>query len=137
MARAALLYGSILAGVAFALSWLDYSHALRSIGTELYMLCLAIIFTIIGVWAGARLTGRRPAEPFRPNEAAMRYLGISAREAEVLELLAQGHSNKEIARVLGIAPNTVKTHVASLLAKLDASRRTQAIRKARALEILS
>jgi DNA-binding CsgD family transcriptional regulator len=67
----------------------------------------------------------------------MRYLGISARENEVLELLAAGHSNKEIARLLGISPNTVKTHVASLMGKLDATRRTQAIQKARALEILS
>jgi DNA-binding CsgD family transcriptional regulator len=137
MARAAALYGLVLAGVAFALTWLDYRHALRSIGTEIYVLCLAIIFTIIGAWAGARLTGRRPAEPFTPNEKAMRYLGISARESKVLELLAEGHSNKEIARLLGISPNTVKTHVASLLGKLDATRRTQAIQKARALEILS
>ncbi|MGZ8998082.1 MAG: response regulator transcription factor, partial [Allosphingosinicella sp.] len=83
------------------------------------------------------LTARPPAEPFRPNEKAMRYLGISAREGRVLELLAEGHSNKEIARLLGISPNTVKTHVASLFGKLDSTRRTQAIQKARALEILS
>ena len=137
MVRAVILYGLVLAALAFALTWLDFRYALRSIGTELYVLCLAIVFTIIGIWAGARLTPRRSGEKFRRNEEAIRYLGISTRESEVLELLAAGHSNKEIARLLGISPNTVKTHVASLLLKLGSTRRTQAIRKARALEILS
>ena len=137
MARFVLLYGLLLAGLALLLTWLDFRYALRSIDTEIYILSLAVIFTTIGAWAGARLTGRPPSQPFRQNEEAMRYLGISAREARVLELLAEGHSNKEIARLLGISPNTVKTHVASLLAKLDSTRRTQAIQKARSLQILS
>ena len=137
MIRAVLLYGLLLGLVAFLLQWLDYRHAVHSIGTELYILCLAVLFTIIGGWAGAALTRRRRSEPFRQNLEALRYLGISARESEVLALLAEGHSNKQIARLLGISPNTVKTHVASLLAKLDSTRRTQAINKARELEILS
>lgn len=137
MLRAVILSGLALAGVAFALTWLDDRYAMRSIGTQIYVLCLAILFTSIGIWAGARLTPRQKSEPFRRNEEAIRYLGISDRESEVLELLAAGHSNKEIARLLGISPNTVKTHVASLLTKLESTRRTQAIRKARALEILS
>lgn len=137
MLRAVLLYGLLLALVAFALQWLDYRHAVRSLDTEVYILCLALIFTLIGGWAGAALTGRRRVEPFRQNLEALRYLGISARESEVLALLAEGHSNKQIARLLGISPNTVKTHVASLLAKLDSTRRTQAISKARELEIIS
>ena len=137
MARVALLYGLIFAGIALLLTWLDLRHSLRSLSTEIYGLCLAVIFTILGAWAGTRLTSRRPAVPFTPNEKAIRYLGISAREEGVLVLLAEGHSNKEIARLLGISPNTVKTHVASLLSKLDSTRRTQAIQKARSLEILS
>ena len=137
MVRAVVLYGLVLALVAFALQWLDYRHAVRSIGTEVYVLCLAVLFTVIGGWAGAALTRKRVREPFRQNLEAIRYLGISARENEVLGLLAEGHSNKQIARLLGISPNTVKTHVASLLAKLDSTRRTQAISKARELEILS
>ena len=137
MVRAAILYGLVLALVAFGLQWLDYRHAVRSIGTDFYVVCLALLFTLIGAWAGAALTRRSPREPFRQNVEALRYLGISARENEVLALLADGHSNKQIARLLGISPNTVKTHVASLLAKLDSTRRTQAISKARELEILS
>src|SRR5688500_1175158 len=138
MIRTAALYGLALAVLVFALEWLEYRHFMRSIGTELYVVALAVLFTILGAWAGVRLTRqRRSGEPFRRNEEAIRYLGISTRESEVLELLAAGHSNKEIARLLGISPNTVKTHVASLFAKLGSTRRTQAIRKARALEILS
>ena len=137
MARFVLLYGLLLAGLALLLTWLDFRYALRSIDSQIYILSLAVIFTTIGAWAGARLTARPPSQPFRQNEKAMRYLGISAREARVLELLAEGHSNKEIARLLGISPNTVKTHVASLFAKLDSTRRTQAIQKARSLQILS
>ena len=137
MIRAVILYGLALAVLAFALEWLEYRHFVRSIATELYVVALAILFTILGVWAGARLTPRRRREPFRRNEEALRYLGISKRECEILELLAAGHANKEIARLLGISPNTVKTHVASVLGKLEATRRTQAIQKARALEILS
>jgi DNA-binding CsgD family transcriptional regulator len=137
MLRAALIYGLALAVLAFVLEWLDYCHFVRGIGTELYVVALAILFTMLGAWAGARLTARIPREPFRRNEQALRYLGISGRECEVLELLADGHSNKEIARLLGISPNTVKTHVASVFGKLEATRRTQAISKARALEILS
>lgn len=137
MLRAALIYGLVLAVLAFGLEWLEYRHFVRGIGTELYAVALAILFTMLGIWAGARLTPRHPREPFQRNEQALRYLGISSRECEVLELLADGHSNKEIARLLGISPNTVKTHVASVFGKLEATRRTQAISKARALEILS
>jgi DNA-binding CsgD family transcriptional regulator len=137
MIRTAMIYGLVLAALAFLLEWLEYRHFVRSIGTEYYVVALAVLFTILGAWAGARLTQKRPREPFRRNEEAIRYLGISKRECEILELLAAGHANKEIARLLGISPNTVKTHVASLFAKLDSTRRTQAIRKARSLEILS
>jgi ATP/maltotriose-dependent transcriptional regulator MalT len=63
-------------------------------------------------------------------------LGISSRELEVLALLAAGASNKEIARRLEVSPNTVKTHVTKLFAKLEASRRTEAIQRARELGII-
>ena len=63
-------------------------------------------------------------------------LGISGREREVLELLAAGRSNKEIARQLEVSPNTVKTHVARLFEPLQAKRRTDALNKARELGIL-
>ena len=63
-------------------------------------------------------------------------LRISERELEVLRLLADGRSNKEIASNLDVSPNTVKTHVARLFEKLEVRRRTQAILRARELGML-
>jgi ATP/maltotriose-dependent transcriptional regulator MalT len=70
------------------------------------------------------------------NTRVIERLGISARELEVLELLAAGRSNKEIARRLDVSPNTVKTHLANLYEKLEAERRTEAIRRARDLGMI-
>ncbi len=102
---------------------------------EFYIACIAIIFIALGIWVGNRLT-TRPREPYARNEAAIASLGISTREVEVLEMLAAGHANKVIARRLDISPNTVKTHVARLFEKLEVASRTQAIGKARELDIL-
>jgi len=95
-----------------------------------------VIFALLGGWLALRLIPRPAAGAFVANEAAFRQLRISAREREVLALLAKGATNKGIARTLEISPNTVKTHVASLYAKLEASNRTQAVAQARALSIL-
>ena len=136
MLRAAVVYGLALAAFALLLEWIQSRHILRFIDTEFYVGCLAILFTALGLWIGTRLTARRNDGPFNPNNRALIALGISARENEVLGLMAAGHSNKEIARLLEISPNTVKTHVTNVFAKLDANRRTRAIRNARALGIL-
>src|SRR5690606_14776128 len=97
---------------------------------------IAVGFAGPGVWAGARLTPAPRAEPFAVNEAAARALGLTARERAVLDVLAAGQSNKQIARTLGISPNTVKTHVSNLYAKLGVERRTHAVQAARRLDIL-
>jgi ATP/maltotriose-dependent transcriptional regulator MalT len=115
---------------------MDYKHAVRAWSTEIYVLTIAILFAILGVWVGNRLTGRRAIPDFERNSAAITSLGISLREYEVLEMLGDGHSNKVIARQLSISPNTVKTHVARLYEKLEVASRTQAIGKARSLNIL-
>ena len=130
-----LAYGFALAGLAFMLEWLDYKHAAHAWTTEVYVGILAVIFVALGVWVGNRLTAK-PREPYARNEAAITALGISARECEVLDMLAAGHANKVIARRLDISPNTVKTHVARLYEKLEVASRTQAIGKARELQIL-
>lgn len=136
MWRVIVLYGLALAGGAFVLEWLDYKHAVRAWSTELYIAIVAILFIALGMWLGNRLTTRSRGPAFERNIAAIRSLGISDRECEVLDLLASGAANKVIARRLGISPNTVKTHVARLFEKLEAANRTEAIHKARALDIL-
>jgi DNA-binding CsgD family transcriptional regulator len=135
MARLILSYGAALAGLALLVEWLDWRHATRAWSTSAYVLCVALLFAGLGIWLGTRLSPR-PRGPYRRNEAALASLGISPREVEVLDLLAAGHSNKVIARQLDISPNTVKTHLARLFEKLEAQSRTQAIARARALDLV-
>lgn len=130
-----LAYGLALAALAFMLEWLDYKHAVREWSTEFYVTCIAVVFVALGIWVGNRLTAR-PRQSYVRNDAAITSLGISNREIEVLEMLAAGHANKVIARHLDISPNTVKTHVTRLFEKLEVASRTQAIGKARELDIL-
>jgi DNA-binding CsgD family transcriptional regulator len=136
MWRLILAYGFALAALAFVIEWLDYKHATHAWSTEFYVACIAVLCVGLGIWVGNRLTAR-PRISYTRNNAAIASLAISAREIEVLDLLAAGHANKVIARQLDISPNTVKTHIARLFEKLGVTSRTQAIHKARALEILS
>ena len=135
MIRPIILYGAALAVAAFALEWLNYRHAVHRWSAELYIVGIAAICVALGIWVGNRLTAR-PRAPFSRNDAAIAALGLSARECEVLEMLAAGHANKVIARQLAISPNTVKTHVARVYEKLAVASRTQAVQKARTLDIL-
>ena len=136
MKRAVFLYAGAIALAAFALAWVEFSYVTRVFSGEIYVILIALAFTGLGVWAGARLTPSRRSDPFARNEAALRSLGVTAREYEVLERIAAGRANKEIARDLGVSPNTVKTHAARLYEKLEARRRTEAVEKARALGLI-
>jgi len=136
MVRTILIYGALLAAGAFGLQWLEFQFVVRTHTTETYLVLIAIAFMGLGVWVGARLFRRSAVTPFEPNTRVRETLGVSDRELEVLTLLAQGRSNKEIAKQLDVSPNTVKTHVASLFEKLEAKRRTEAISRARELGIL-
>jgi DNA-binding CsgD family transcriptional regulator len=134
--RTIIIYSLALAAGVFLLQWLEYQYAVRTIPTEGYIILIAVAFTALGVWAGWRLTRTRPPGPFHVNRQAIEYLGISDRELQVLDQLAAGHSNDDIAARLFVSTSTVKTHLASLYRKLDVSSRTQAIQKARTLRIV-
>ncbi len=121
---------------AFILDWLEYQYAVRAYSTEIYIILIAVFFSALGIWAGGRLNRQAPNEAFERNQQALKYLGISAREQEVLARLGEGMSNKEIARALGVSPNTIKTHLAKLYEKLEVARRTQAISKAKDLRLI-
>jgi DNA-binding CsgD family transcriptional regulator len=136
MLRTIVLYGLVLAVAAVALQWAEYQFFARAHAGEIYVALIAVGFLGLGVWVGARLFRRPPAGPFEPNVRAQASLGITEREFEVLELLAAGRSNKEIAQGLAVSPNTVKTHIARLFGKLQAARRTEAILKARELGLI-
>jgi DNA-binding NarL/FixJ family response regulator len=136
MLRTILVYGSILAAGSFGLEWLQYRLLVRAHPTEAWLILIALGFMGLGIWVGASLLRRTAQAAFEPNTRAQESLGISGRELEVLQLLAAGRSNKEIALELDVSPNTVKTHVAKLFDKLEVSRRTEAILRARELGIV-
>ena len=137
MTRVILLYALALALAVTGLEWLEYRYVTRAFSTEIYIVLLAASFAALGLWAGHRLTRRRATTPgFERNDAAIRSLGLTPREYEVLGLLAAGQSTKEIARQLEISPNTAKTHIANVYQKLEVQRRTQAIHKARELALI-
>ncbi len=70
-------------------------------------------------------------------ETERQKLGLSSRELEVLQLMAEGLSNQEIAERLFLSLATVKTHSSNLFEKLDVKRRTQAVEKARQLKLIA
>jgi DNA-binding CsgD family transcriptional regulator len=136
VAKTIAIYAVVLALSATALNWLEYRHAARAFSTEIYIAILAVGFVALGIWVGRRLTPGPPLMEFRRNEEAIRSLGLTRRECEILELVAAGQSNKEMARALSISPNTVKTHIANIYQKLEVERRVQAIEKARWLALI-
>ncbi len=136
MKKTVVLYALALAVGALLLQWVEHQYALQLLSFEVYILILAAGFTVLGIWLGHRLTrGPKQAPPTR-NQKALDALKISGKEYEVLELLAAGHSNQEIAARLFVSPNTIKTHLASLYRKLEVSRRTQAVSRARELRLI-
>lgn len=141
MKRTILLYGLSLAVLIFFLKFIEYRFLVRDLSLEFYIGAVAIFFTVLGVWAGLKLTKKKtiiitnPAFQFDQNR--LDSLGISKREYEVLELMAKGFSNQEIADKLFVSLNTVKTHSSNLFLKLEVSRRTQAVQKAKELQLLA
>jgi DNA-binding CsgD family transcriptional regulator len=136
MGRVIVLYALGLGLLATLLSWLEYRYLARAFSFEIYLALIAAGSIVLGAWIGRRLTPRRATGRFERNAAAIRSLGLSPREIDVLDRLAAGESNKQIARRLGISPNTVKTHVARVYEKLAVERRIQAVEKARLLALI-
>ncbi len=118
----------------------EYRYLVLSHSFEIYGGIVALLFSALGIWLGLKLTKTRElvvvrevpvVGPFTRNEARLAQLGITPREFEILEALAAGHSNREIAERLFVSENTVKTHAARLFDKLQAQRRTQAVQRAK------
>jgi NarL family two-component system response regulator LiaR len=138
-----LLYGLALGLLLAALQFFQYRLVILEHAVEWYVGLVALLFTGVGIWAGRKWTRKKNVDeplavvaPFRPKEEVLEQLGITPREMEVLELIAQGLSNQEIANRLYVSLNTVKTHTSNVFSKLDAQRRTQAIQKAKMLGLL-
>jgi DNA-binding CsgD family transcriptional regulator len=136
-----LIYGLVGGLLIAVLKWTEYRFIVIEHSVEIYGGLTAATFAILGIWLGLRLTAVRPAKPakepslpnaapgapFVPNDRNREDLGITPRELEILELIAQGMSNREIAEKLFVSENTVKTHSSRVFHKLGAKRRTQAV----------
>lgn len=139
--RKGIIYGLALAALFFVLRWIEYKFVIREFSREFYIGLIAVIFVVVGVWAGRKLTTtkrivKETAPPFIVNQENLSRLEISKRELEVLDLMAQGLSNQQIADRLALSLNTVKTHTSNLFIRLDVKRRTQAIQKGKDLKLI-
>ena len=138
MKRKALIYGLIGGLLITVLKWTEYRFLVIEHSIEIYGALVAALFAGLGIWLGQTLTRKKPAVilkevptaaagPFAADEMRVSELGITARELEILGLIASGLSNREIAGRLFVSENTVKTHSSRLFDKLGAKRRTQAV----------
>ena len=140
--KTVLLYGFIGGVLIAALKLIEYRFLVLEHSLEIYGGIVALIFAGVGIWLGLKLTKTRTevvvrevpvpvTVAFSRNEARVEELGLTPRELEILEAMAAGLSNKEIGERLFVSENTVKTHAARVFSKLSASRRTQAVQKAK------
>lgn len=148
-----ILYAISLVVILILLQTLQYKLVMLNHSFELYMLCIALLFTGLGIWLAIKLMKPKTKietvvvekkvyekvfteEELKAIEKEKQKLGLSSREIEVLQLMAQGFSNQEIADKLFLSLPTIKTHSSNLFLKLDVKRRTQAIEKARQLRLI-
>ncbi len=136
-----IIYGIALAVLLFLLKWLETRYILVDQQLDIYIGVIAVLFTALGIWLTLKL--RKPkiqtvvvekkVFPIHKdrilflNEDELRRLNLSKRELEVLQLMADGLSNQEIAERLFVSLNTIKTHSAQIFEKMEVKRRTQAV----------
>jgi len=147
--KATIVYSICLAFLLFLLKWLELRFIIFDHSFEIYIGFIALIFTALGIWLALKLSKPRIEtvvvekevyvnrnENFVLDTSLVSQLALSKRELEILSLLAQGHSNQEIAAKLFVSLSTVKTHIQNLFEKLDVKRRTQAVEKAKRLNLI-
>ena len=125
-------------GVLIALlNIIEYKHFVHEYPTEVYGGLVAVIFTAIGIYLGLKWTRPvRAGGPFVLNEINLRDVGLTQREHEILGLIAQGLSNREIGEKLFVSENTVKTHSSRLFEKMQVNRRVQAVQRGKELGLI-
>src|SRR5215467_4826460 len=146
MKRHILIYGLLGGGLITLLKLMEYRFLVIERSVEIYGALVAAVFAALGIWLGVKFTRREErvivreipvrSTAFSLNESKLAELGITPRELEILQLIAQGLSNREIAEKLFVSENTVKTHSSRLFDKLSARRRTQAVQIAKELRLI-
>jgi len=147
MRKHVLLYGLLLGVLIAALQLIEYRWLVVEHSVEIYGGLVAAVFATVGIWLGLRLTRRTESVVVREvmvpapvnfvrDQSKLESLGITPRELEILELIAEGLSNKEIAARVYVSENTVKTHSSRVFDKLGARRRTQAVQLGKELRLI-
>ena len=147
MAKQVALYGAVGGVLIALLKVIEYKHFVHEYPTEIYGGLLAVIFTALGIYFGQRWTRAREVVvvrevpvrvdgPFVLNAEKLREVGLTAREHEILALIAQGLSNREIGEKLFVSENTVKTHSSRMFEKMRVNRRVQAVQKGKDLRLI-
>ena len=141
MARQVALYGAVGGVLIALLKVIEYKHFVREYPSEIYGGLVALIFTAIGIYFGLRWTPTREVVviremPFVLNAEKLKEVGLTAREHEILALIAEGLSNREIGEKLFVSENTVKTHSSRLFEKMEVNRRIQAVQKGKDLGLI-
>ncbi|UOE49973.1 LuxR C-terminal-related transcriptional regulator [Mucilaginibacter sp. SMC90] len=142
-----ILYGLSLAVLLFLLKWLELKFVIANNAYEVYIGAIALFFTALGIWLALKLTKPKTVviekqvyinsgPEFTINQTEVEKLGLSKRELDVLQLMAQGLSNQEISERLFVSLNTIKTHSAKVFEKMEVKRRTQAIEMGKRLSII-
>jgi DNA-binding CsgD family transcriptional regulator len=149
--NAVLIYGIAGGMLIAALKFGEYRFLVVERSVEIYGGLIALLFAGVGVWLGLTITRKEvvtqevivvkevpagPDAPFTVNEERRRALAITRRELEILGLLAQGLSAKEMAAALFVSENTVKTHTARLFDKLAVNRRIKAVEAGRTFGLI-
>jgi two-component system, NarL family, response regulator LiaR len=147
--KAIIIYSISLALLLFFLKWLELRFIIFDHSFEIYIGFIALIFTGLGIWLALKLSKPKIKtlvaekevyvvrnENFVLNTSLISQLELSKREMEILDLLAKGLSNQEIASTLFVSLSTVKSHIQNLFEKLEVKRRTQAIEKAKRLNLI-
>lgn len=146
--KSPILYGVSLAVLLFLVKWLELRFIIIDHSLEIYVGSIAVVFTVLGIWLAQKLTKPKKetiivekevyieSAEFIQDKSHLEKLNLSKREMEVLELIAQGCSNQEIASQLFVSLPTIKTHSSKLFEKLDVNRRTQAVEKAKRLRLI-
>ncbi|HEY4640849.1 MAG TPA: LuxR C-terminal-related transcriptional regulator [Thermoanaerobaculia bacterium] len=136
-----LVYGLIGGALITILKLLEYEYFVRVYPGEVYGAGVAVIFTAVGIYLGLKWTRPkvvviRDSGPFVLDGAKLKEVGLTAREHEILGLIAEGLSNREIGERLFVSENTVKTHSSRLFEKMEVNRRLQAVQKGRELGLI-
>lgn len=145
--RRVILY-SLAGGALLALlKVIEYQYFVRAYPGEIYGGLVAVIFSAVGIYFGLQWARAREvvvirevripeSGPFVLDTGKLKEIGITPREHEILGLIAEGLSNREIAERLFVSENTVKTHSSRVFDKLGVNRRVQAVLKGRELGLI-